>query len=81
MKQTILIAAAVMLVLSAVLFAAAPVHAQGASECPGVSGAAGSEYGSGVSGVAPHFLDTAPYNPLNGTNNGCDFVPGPQAGP
>ena len=36
MRQTILIAAALVLVLSAVLFAVAPVHAQGYGECRGV---------------------------------------------
>jgi hypothetical protein len=70
MRQTILVVAALMLVLSAVLFAVSPVHALGSS-CPGMRGG---ERG-GVAGSTP-FSSTGPgtYNPLN---PGC-FTPGPQ---
>ena len=68
MRQTLLVVAALMLVLSAAAFAVAPVHALG-SDCPGVqsfaiSGRSG--YGSAIAAVAPDFAGSAPYNPTNG---------------
>jgi hypothetical protein len=79
MRQTILVVAALMLVLSAAAFAVSPVHAAGASTCPGVSGTATvvRPYGHHISGIAigtgvTAFQGTAPYNPLND----CGFTPG-----
>jgi hypothetical protein len=77
MRQTILIAAALMLVLSAALFAVSPVHAWGLT-CPGVSALAGQGYGSTVSGGAPNGAGQGIYNPLNGPSNDCYFAPAPQ---
>jgi len=68
MRQTILIAAALMLVLSAALFAVAPVHAAGASTCPGYYGGVG---GAGAGGVSSIATNGGPLNPL--VNGGvCD---------
>ena len=72
MRQTLLVVAALMLVLSVAAFAVAPVHAQ-ASDCPGVSTSASfgrSLFGSGVADGS-NFTSTAPYSPLND----CNFIP------
>ena len=72
MRQTILVVAALMLVLSAAAFAVAPVHAAGTSNCPGVAdqAASGSNFGSTVGGNAllsgtGYSGSTTPYNPLS----------------
>jgi hypothetical protein len=74
MRQTILIAAALMLVLSAALFAVSPVHAWGPT-CPGVYNQVTRDSGFGtgvVAAGAPNGAGQGTYNPLS---YGCGFAP------